>query len=114
MITTRTSRCQLSTRVGLLLAVFIEHLKKTLKTPLSIANVSLEIKVAKDLIHYSKKTNNVEEVFKRLNIVLDEAQFIRHFFWPFNLNLEYASQDVYLSLLNKPVLLKVSLTGSSI
>jgi diguanylate cyclase (GGDEF)-like protein len=69
-------------------AVFIEHLKETLETPIDTGDVSIGIKVAMGIINCPKDANNAEEVFKRMNIVLDEAQITRQFVLPFRSELE--------------------------
>jgi diguanylate cyclase (GGDEF)-like protein len=67
---------------------FIEGLKETLETPINTGNVSIDIKVAIGLINCPNDANNAEEVFKRMNIVLDEAQITRQFVLPFTSELE--------------------------
>jgi diguanylate cyclase (GGDEF)-like protein len=53
---------------------FINALKLALEIPIDTGDVSININVAMGLIDCPKDANNTEEVFKRLNIVLDEAQ----------------------------------------
>jgi diguanylate cyclase (GGDEF)-like protein len=67
---------------------FINGLKAVLETPIDTGNVSIDIKVAMGLIHCPKDANNAEEVFKRMNIVLDEAQITRQFVLPYTSELE--------------------------
>jgi diguanylate cyclase (GGDEF)-like protein len=67
---------------------FINGLKAALETPIDTGDVSIDIKVAMGLIHCPKDANNAEEVFKRMNIVLDEAQITRQFILPFVAELE--------------------------
>jgi diguanylate cyclase (GGDEF)-like protein len=67
-------------------AAFIEHFKTALEAPIDTGGVSINIKVAMGLIHCPKDANNAEEVFKSMNIVLDEAQITRQFV------LSYASE----------------------
>lgn len=69
-------------------AEFINLLKSALEAPIDTGNVVINIKVAMGLIYCPKDANNAEEVFKRLNIVLDEAQITRHFILPFTPELE--------------------------
>jgi diguanylate cyclase (GGDEF)-like protein len=69
-------------------AVFIEHLKETLETPIDTGDVSIGIKIAMGIINCPNDANNAEEVFKRMNIVLDEAQITRQFVLPFTSELE--------------------------
>jgi diguanylate cyclase (GGDEF)-like protein len=69
-------------------AVFIEHLKETLETPIDTGDVTIGIKVAIGIINCPNDANNAEEVFKRMNIVLDEAQITRQFVLPFTSELE--------------------------
>jgi diguanylate cyclase (GGDEF)-like protein len=67
---------------------FISLLKSALEAPFDNGKVVINIKVALGLIYCPKDANNAEEVFKRLNIVLDEAQITRQFILPFNAELE--------------------------
>lgn len=67
---------------------FIERLKAVLEAPIETDNVSISIKVALGLIHCPKDANNAEEVFKRMNIVLDEAQITRQFVLHYEPQLE--------------------------
>lgn len=67
---------------------FIEHLKETLETPIDTGDVKIGIKVAMGLIHCPKDANTAEEVFKLMNIVLDEAQVTRQFVLTFTSHLE--------------------------
>ncbi len=66
----------------------IKQLKAALELPIDTGNVTINISVALGLIHCPDDANSAEEVFKRLNIVLDEAQITRQFILPFNLELE--------------------------
>jgi len=68
-------------------AAFIEHLKATLETPIDTGDVSINLKVSIGLIHCPKDANNAEEVFKRMNIVLDEALTTRQFILSFSSEL---------------------------
>ena len=67
---------------------FITLLKSALEAPFDNGKVVINIKVALGLIYCPKDASNAEEVFKRLNIVLDEAQITRRFILPFNAELE--------------------------
>jgi diguanylate cyclase (GGDEF)-like protein len=67
---------------------FIHSLKSALEAPINTGGVVINIKVAMGLIYCSKDATTPEEVFKRLNIVLDEAQITREFVLPFNSELE--------------------------
>jgi diguanylate cyclase (GGDEF)-like protein len=67
---------------------FITLLKSALEAPFDNGKVVINIKVALGLIYCPKDASNAEEVFKRLNIVLDEAQITRQFILPFNAELE--------------------------
>lgn len=67
---------------------FINLMKSALETPIDTGAVMINIKVALGLIYCPKDANNAEEVFKRLNIVLDEAQITRQFVLAFNSELE--------------------------
>ncbi|GAC21279.1 sensor domain-containing phosphodiesterase [Paraglaciecola arctica] len=67
---------------------FIQSLKTVLEEPFDTGKVIINIKVAMGLIYCPKDANNAEEVFKRLNIVLDEAQITRKFVLPFSPELE--------------------------
>jgi diguanylate cyclase (GGDEF)-like protein len=53
---------------------FINLFKAALEVPIDTGDVIININVAMGLIDCPKDANNTEEVFKRLNIVLDEAQ----------------------------------------
>jgi diguanylate cyclase (GGDEF)-like protein len=66
----------------------IEVMKSVLETPIDTGDVIINIKVALGLIYCPKDANNAEEVFKRLNIVLDEAQITRQFLLAFDPELE--------------------------
>lgn len=67
---------------------FINTMKSALETPIDVGDVIINIKVALGLIYCPKDASNAEEVFKRLNIVLDEAQITRQFVLAFNPELE--------------------------
>jgi diguanylate cyclase (GGDEF)-like protein len=67
---------------------FIHSLKSALEAPIDTGGVVINIKVAMGLIYCPKDATTPEEVFKRLNIVLDEAQITRQFVLPFNSELE--------------------------
>jgi diguanylate cyclase (GGDEF)-like protein len=67
---------------------FIQSLKLALEAPIDSGDVVINIKVAMGLISCPTDANNAEQVFKRLNIVLDEAQITRQFVLPFNAELE--------------------------
>lgn len=67
---------------------FIQSIKTVLEEPFNTGKVIINIKVAMGLIYCPKDANNAEEVFKRLNIVLDEAQITRKFVLPFSTELE--------------------------
>lgn len=69
-------------------AEFINLLKSALEAPIDTGGVVINIKVAMGLMYCPKDANNAEEVFKRLNIVLDEAQITRQFLLPFDSELE--------------------------
>tara|TARA_R110000751_G_scaffold307911_2_gene435251 strand:+ start:60877 stop:63108 length:2232 start_codon:yes stop_codon:yes gene_type:complete len=69
-------------------AEFIKLMKSALEAPMDTGDVIINIKVALGLIYCPKDASNAEEVFKRLNIVLDEAQITRQFILPFNAELE--------------------------
>jgi diguanylate cyclase (GGDEF)-like protein len=69
-------------------AEFTQSLKMALEAPIDCGDVVINIKVAMGLISCPKDANNAEQVFKRLNIVLDEAQITRKFILPFNAELE--------------------------
>lgn len=69
-------------------AEFINLLKSALEAPIDTGDVIISIKVAMGLMYCPKDANNAEEVFKRLNIVLDEAQITRQFLLPFDSELE--------------------------
>jgi diguanylate cyclase (GGDEF)-like protein len=66
----------------------IKSLKSTLENPMNTGNVTINLKVAMGLIYCPEHANSAEEVFKRLNIVLDEAQITRQFILPFETELE--------------------------
>ncbi|WP_299081063.1 GGDEF domain-containing phosphodiesterase [uncultured Paraglaciecola sp.] len=66
----------------------IERLKSALEEPFDTGNVTINIKVAMGIIACPKDANNAEQVFKRLNIVLDEAQITRNFILPYCSKLE--------------------------
>ncbi|MBU3004570.1 GGDEF domain-containing phosphodiesterase [Paraglaciecola arctica] len=66
----------------------IESIKSTLEAPINAIDVIINIKVALGLIYCPKDANNAEQVFKRLNIVLDEAQITRRFVLAFDSRLE--------------------------
>lgn len=66
----------------------IESIKSTLEAPINAIDVIINIKVALGLIYCPKDANNAEQVFKRLNIVLDEAQITRQFVLAFDSRLE--------------------------
>lgn len=67
---------------------FIHALKSALEAPIDTGGVVINIKVAMGLIYCPNDATSPEEVFKRLNIVLDEAQITRQFVLPFNSELE--------------------------
>jgi diguanylate cyclase (GGDEF)-like protein len=67
---------------------FIHSLKSALEAPIDTGVVVININVAIGLIYCPKDATTSEEVFKRLNIVLDEAQITRQFVLPFNSELE--------------------------
>jgi EAL domain-containing protein (putative c-di-GMP-specific phosphodiesterase class I) len=67
---------------------FINLLKVALEAPIDTGDVVINIKVAFGLMYCPKDANNAEEVFKRMNIVLDEAKVTQQFVLPFNPELE--------------------------
>lgn len=69
-------------------AKFINLLKVALEAPIDSGDVVINIKVAFGLMYCPKDANNAEEVFKRMNIVLDEAKVTQQFVLPFNPELE--------------------------
>jgi diguanylate cyclase (GGDEF)-like protein len=66
----------------------INALKSALEVPIDTGDVVINISVAMALIDCPKDANNTEEVFKRLNIVLDEAQITFGLVLNFNSKLE--------------------------
>ncbi|MGS2719054.1 EAL domain-containing protein [Paraglaciecola aestuariivivens] len=66
----------------------IKIIKSALETPIDTGNVSINLKVAFGLIRCPEDAQNAEELFKRLNIVLDEAQITRQFILPYSSELE--------------------------
>lgn len=66
----------------------INELQKALEKPIETASVTINLKVAIGLIRCPEDANSAEDVFKLLNIVLDEAQMTRQFILPFNPELE--------------------------
>jgi diguanylate cyclase (GGDEF)-like protein len=66
----------------------ITLLKSALEAPINTGDVIINIKVAMGLIDCPKDAENAEDVFKRMNIVLDEAQITRKFVMPFSAELE--------------------------
>jgi diguanylate cyclase (GGDEF)-like protein len=67
---------------------FINALKSALEVPIDAGDVVINISVAMALIDCPEDANNTEEVFKRLNIVLDEAQITFGLVLNFNSKLE--------------------------
>lgn len=66
----------------------LAHLKFELEKPINTDGVAVELKVVIGLIHCPNDAKNAEDVFKRLNIVLDEAQVSRKFILSFEPELE--------------------------
>ena len=66
----------------------INSLKSALEVPINTGDVVINVNVAMALIDCPKDANNTEEVFKRLNIVLDEAQITSGLVLNFNSKLE--------------------------
>ena len=66
----------------------INSLKSALEVPIDTGDVVINVSVAMALIDCPKDANNTEEVFKRLNIVLDEAQITSGLVLNFNSKLE--------------------------
>lgn len=67
---------------------FISSLKSALEVPIDTGDVVININVAMGLIDCPKDANNTQEVFKCLNIVLDEAQITCGLVLKFNSKLE--------------------------
>ena len=66
----------------------IQDLKTALELPFETTSVTINLKVAMGLIRCPEHANSAEDVFKLLNIVLDEAQITRQFILPFVPELE--------------------------
>lgn len=67
---------------------FITAMKSKLETAVNIGEFNIDLKVALGLITCPKDAKNPEEIFKSMNIVLDEAQITRQFVLQFDPSLE--------------------------
>ena len=67
---------------------FIIEMKSKLEKSINTDLLTIDLKVTLGLIRCPQDANNAEAIFKRMNIVLDEAQITRQFILPFNADLE--------------------------
>jgi diguanylate cyclase (GGDEF)-like protein len=66
----------------------IEKIKETLEQPINTDGVVINLKVAIGLLNCPGDARDAEELFRRMNIVLDEAQITRQFILPYDAGLE--------------------------
>ncbi|MFT2092125.1 EAL domain-containing protein [Paraglaciecola sp. 2405UD69-4] len=67
---------------------FIEKMKSELEQKVDAGHFNIDLKVAIGMITCPKDASSSEDVFKSMNIVLDEAQITRQFILPFHPELE--------------------------
>jgi c-di-GMP phosphodiesterase len=82
-------------------------LKLTLEQPIDDAGVIINLKVAVGIIQCPSDANTAQLLFRRMNIVLDEAQITRQLLLPFNVEIEQR----YLRRLSIIIELKKVLAG---
>nr|WP_268820382.1 EAL domain-containing protein [Paraglaciecola sp. G1-23] len=84
----------------------IEKIKIELEKPIDKGEVVINLKVAMGLLYCPEDAKDAEQLFRRMNIVLDEAQISRQFI----LRYDFALEDKYLRRLSIITELKNTLT----